>query len=75
MYSSKEFVSFAAAVNPVEDVVETYKYKVLADAMAGQKVGFDLGGRDIKVFDILDSGILEKKVKCLRDIGFLSDQP
>ena len=50
-------------------------YKVLADAMAGQKVEFDLGGRDIKVFDILDSGILEKKVKCLGDIGFLSDQP
>ena len=75
VYSSKEFVSFAAAVNPVEDVAETYKYKVLADAMAGQKVGFDLGGRDIKIFDILDTGILEKKVKCLRDIGFLSDQP
>jgi hypothetical protein len=75
VYSSKEFVSFAAAINALEDVAETYKYKVLADAMANQKVGFDLGGRDIKVFDILDSGILEKKVKCLRDIGFLSDQP
>ena len=75
VYSSREFVSFAAAVNPLEDVVETYKYKVLADAMAGQKVEFDLGGRETKIFDLLDSGIIEKKVKCLRDIGFLSDQP
>jgi hypothetical protein len=75
VYSSKEFVSFPAAINPLEDVAETYKYKVLADAMANQKAGFDLGGRDTGVFENLDSGILEKKVKCLRDIGFLSDQP
>ena len=75
VYSSKEFVSFAAAINPLEDVAETYRYKVLADAMANQKIVFDLGGRDIKIFDILDSGIPEAKVKCLRDIGFLSDQP
>jgi hypothetical protein len=75
VYSSKEFVSFAAAINPLEDVAETYKYKVLADAMPNQKVGFGLGGRDINVFNLLDSGVLEKKVKCLGDIGFLSGQP
>jgi hypothetical protein len=76
VYSSKEFVSFAAAINAWEDVAETYKYKVLADAMAtNQKVRFDLGGRDINVFDLLDSGALQKKVQCLSDIGFLSGQP
>jgi hypothetical protein len=75
VYSSKEFVSFAAAINALEDVVETYKYKVLADAMPNQKVGFGLGGRDINVFDLLDSGVLQKKVQCLSDIGFLSGQP
>jgi hypothetical protein len=75
VYFSKEFVSFAASINALEDVVETYKYKVLADAMANQKVGFDLGGRDINVFALLDSGVLQKKVQCLGDIGFLSGQP
>jgi hypothetical protein len=75
VYFSKEFVSFAAAINALEDVAETYKYKVLADATANQKVGFDLGGRDINVFDLLDSGVLQKKVQCLGDIGFLSGQP
>lgn len=73
--SSKEFVGFAAAINPLEDVVETYKYKVLADVMGNQKAGFDLGGRAINVFDNLDSGVLQKKVQCLRDFGFLSGQP
>jgi hypothetical protein len=75
VYSSREFVSFAAAINALEDVAETYKYKVLADVMANQKVGIDLGGRDINVFDLLDSGVLQKKVQCLGDIGFLSGQP
>ena len=74
-YSSKEFVSFAALINPLEDVVETYKYKVLADVLANQKVRFDLGGRGIDVFDLLSSGVLQKKVQCLTDIGFLSGQP
>jgi hypothetical protein len=75
VYSSKEFVSFPAAIYALEDVVETYKYKVLADVMGNQKVGFDLDGREINVFDLLDSGALQKKVQCLRDIGFLSGQP
>jgi hypothetical protein len=74
-YSSKEFVGFAALANPLEDAVETYKYKVLADVMGNQKAGFDLGGRDINVFDLLNSGVLQKKVQCLSDIGFLSGQP
>lgn len=75
VYSSKEFVSFAAAINPLEDVVETYKYKVLADALTNQKVRFDLGDRGIDVFDLLNSGVVQKKVQCLTDIGFLSGQP
>jgi hypothetical protein len=75
VYRSKEFASFAASINPWEDVAETYKYEVLADAMPDKKVGFSLGGQDINVFGSLGSGILSKKVQCLRDFGFLSDQP
>jgi hypothetical protein len=75
VYRSKEFVSLAASINPWEDVAETYKYKVLADAMPNQKVEFRLAGQGVNVFDFLDSGILAKKVQCLRDAGFLSDQP
>ena len=75
VYSSKEFVSLAAAINPLEDVVETYKYKVLSDVMGNQKARFDVDGRDIAVFDFLDSGVLQKKVQCLSDFGFLSGQP
>jgi hypothetical protein len=75
VYSSKEFVSFAAAINALEDVAETYKYKVLADATGNQKVGFDVGGRDVNVFGLLDSGIIQKKVQCLNSLGFLSGQP
>ena len=75
VYRSKEFVSFAASINPWEDVAETYKYKVLADAMPNQKIEFSLAGQGIKVFDFLDSGILAAKVQCLRDFGFLSDKP
>jgi hypothetical protein len=74
-YDSGEFVSFASIINGWEDIVETFKYKVLADVMTNQKVGFSLDGRDVNVFDRLGSGVLEKKVKCLRDIGFLSGQP
>jgi hypothetical protein len=75
LYSSKEFVSFVAAVNPLEDVAETYKFKVLADVAGKQKFGFELGGQSINTFDLLDSGVLQKKVQCLSDIGFLSGQP
>jgi hypothetical protein len=74
VYDSKEFVSFAASINPMEDVAETYKYKVLADATPNQKIRLRLDGRDVNVFDLLDSGILAMKVQCLRDFGFLSVQ-
>jgi hypothetical protein len=75
VYASKEFVGFAASINPVEDAVETYKYKVLSDVMGNQKARFDVNGRDIPVFDNLDSGVLQKKVQCLSDFGFFSGQP
>jgi hypothetical protein len=74
VYSSKEFVSFEAVINPVDDAAEMYKFKVLADATANQKIGFTLGRRGINAFD-LDSDILQKKVQCLGDVGFLSGQP
>jgi hypothetical protein len=74
VYDSKEFVSFAAAVNPIEDFVETYKYKVLADSMS-KPVEIRLGSRDINISDRLNSGVLAKKVQCLRDLGLLEGTP
>ena len=75
VYRSKEFVSFFASVSPEEDFVETYKYKVLADAARNQPVAFRLSGHDVNVLDFLDSGIPSKKVECLRDLGLLTGQP
>jgi hypothetical protein len=74
-YSSNEFVSFASMITIQEDIVELYKYKVLADVMGSQKGGFDVNGQPINVFDNLNSGVLKKKVQCLSDLGFLSGGP
>lgn len=75
VYASKEFAGFNASIHPVEDAVVTYTYKVLYDVMGNQKARFDVDGRDIPVFDNLDSGVLQKKVQCLSDFGFFSGQP
>jgi hypothetical protein len=75
VYRSGEFVSFFASLRPEEDAVETYKYKVLADAAPNQTIGFRLRDREINVLDYLDSGIPARKVECLRDLGFLTGQP
>jgi hypothetical protein len=75
VYSSNEFVSVASTINTQEDAVEVFKYKVLGDAMGNQKPGFDVDGRSFNVFDALNSGVLQKKVQCLSDFGFLSGQP
>jgi hypothetical protein len=75
VYRSREFISFFASVSPEEDFVETYKYKVIADATQNQTIGFSLEGRDVNVLDYLASGIPAKKVQCLRDLGLLTGQP
>ena len=75
VYLSREFVSFFASLRPEEDTVETYKYKVLADAAPNQTIGFRLRDREINVLDYLKSEIPAKKVECLRDLGFLTGQP
>jgi hypothetical protein len=75
VYASREFVSFAGAYRPEEEVAEVYKYKVLADAMPNQAISFGLNGQEINVFDLLQSEIPAKKVQCLRDLGFLTGQP
>jgi hypothetical protein len=72
---SEEFVSTLARSNADEDFVETYKYKVLADAAPKLTIGIRLGGRDINTLRLLDSGALAKKVSCLRDLGLLSGTP
>jgi hypothetical protein len=75
VYRSREFVSFAAAIRPEEDLVETFKYKVLADAMPNGSLDFRLDGRDVNVLDLLKSDIPAKKVECLRALGMLTGQP
>jgi hypothetical protein len=75
VYDSKEFVSLPAAIRPEEDLIETYKYKVLMDATPNQPIVFRLGDREINVSDYLKSEVPAKKVDCLRDFGFLSGQP
>jgi hypothetical protein len=72
---SEEFVSALARSNADEDFVETYKYKVLADADPKLTIGIDLRGRNINTLRLLDSGALAKKVSCLRDLGLLSGTP
>jgi hypothetical protein len=75
VYRSAEFLSFNAAVNPWEDVVDVYKYKVLADTMPNLTIEFHLRGKEINVLDYLKSVVPAKKVECLRDLGFLTGQP
>ena len=74
VYRSKEFVSVFASISPEEDFVETYKYKVLADAAQKPSVIFRLRGQEVNVLDYLDSGVPATKVQCLRDLGFLTSQ-
>jgi len=75
VYRSREFVSFFASLRPEEDAVETYKYKVLADAAPNQTIRFRLRDGEINLLDELKSGIPAKKVECLRELGFLTGQP
>jgi hypothetical protein len=75
VYRSKEFMSFFASISPEEDFVETYKYKVLADAAQDQAVTLRLRGRDLNVLDLLKAGVPAQKVECLRDLGLLTAQP
>jgi hypothetical protein len=74
VYRSKEFASFFASVSPEEDFVETYKYRVLADA-ALDRIGLRLRGQEVNLLDHLAVGILARKVACLRDLGLLTGQP
>jgi hypothetical protein len=75
VYRSGEFVSLFAAVSPEEDFVETYKYIVLAEAMGGHAMAFDLDGRKVDVFDYLASPVPAAKVECLRRLGLFSSRP
>jgi hypothetical protein len=75
VYDSREFVGPASIPNPIEDVAETYKYKVLADSTPNQAIEFRLGGRDVNVPDLLKSDVLAKKIGCLGALGFLAGQP
>ncbi len=75
IYRSREFVNVLAAERPEEDLVQTYVYKVLADAAQNQKLVFPLRGGDINVLDLLGSGVPAKKVECLGELGFLTARP
>jgi hypothetical protein len=76
IYRSKEFVNvLAVGGGPEEDLVQTYTYKVMADASKNQPLVFPLKGGDINVIDLLGSGVPAKKVECLGELGFLTAQP
>jgi hypothetical protein len=75
VYRSHEFVSFFAAVSPEEDLVETYKYHVLAEAMRDQSILIELDGHEVNLPDYLASPIPSAKVECLRKLGMLSNRP
>jgi len=75
VYRSREFVGVAASVSSWEDAVDTFKYKVLADVMPNQSIVFPLGDQDVNVLDLLKSGVVAKKVDCLRELGFFTGQP
>jgi hypothetical protein len=74
VYRSREFVSFFASISPEEDFVETYKYKVLADAMRNQAINLVLDGQEINLLDYVQSGIPARKVECFRKLGLLTAQ-
>jgi hypothetical protein len=75
VYRSREFVSFFASISPEEDLVETYKYKVLSDAMRNQAIDLALDGQETNVLDYVQSGIPARKVECLRELGLLTARP
>jgi hypothetical protein len=72
---SGEFVSPFAAVSPEEDFVETYKYKVLADAAPSLAIKSSTKRGEVALRDRLATGVLAKKVACLGDLGLLSGEP
>ena len=74
VYDSREFAGPAAIPNPIEEVAETYKLKVLTDVAASSPITFQLKGKDLNLSDLLKSDVLSKKVECLRALGFLADQ-
>lgn len=69
VYTSGKFVSPFAAVSPEEDWVETYKYKVLADAMprsgASLTISFPLLGTSRDTLSSVGTGGTAAKVRCL----------
>lgn len=75
VYQSREFVSPFAAVRPEEDFVETYKYKVLADVAGDLTIRFPIEGEDRKLSEVVRSPIIERKIRCIGDLGLLSGEP
>jgi hypothetical protein len=70
MFERREFVSFLAALRPEEDVVETYKYKVLIDAripLKGLELAFP-GDTRVNIVEIMNSEDIQKKIACLREL-------
>jgi hypothetical protein len=77
-YDAKEFVSLWASLRPEEDFVETFKYKVLSDAMQSQPLMVNFGAGDINVLEFVRKGppgtpdpVPYKKVQCLKDLGLV----
>jgi hypothetical protein len=69
---SNQFVSLFAAVSPEEDFVETYKYKVLSDAVPNLTIRRPVSLSRVAVSDLLGGDVVGGKVGCLRDLGLLT---
>ena len=74
IYRSGEFVSLFAATRPEEDLVETYKYKVLSDLKRPLRVQFPTRNGEIDTLHAIGRPVVRRKVNCLGQLGFLSQR-
>jgi hypothetical protein len=77
IYDGGHFVGAFAAISPEEDLIETYKYKVLADANVNSPLSIRLPeatlGIELKSF--LNTPVISSKIACIRRLGLLSGRP
>jgi hypothetical protein len=77
IYSGGHFVGAFASISPEEDLIETYRYKVLADANLNSPLSIKLPeatlGIELKSF--LSTPVISSKIACIRRLGLLSGRP
>ena len=77
IYGGGHFVGAFATISPEEDLIETYRYKVLADANLNSPLSIKLPeatlGIELKSF--LNAPVISSKIACIRRLGLLSGRP